>query len=86
MLDISFPMLSEWHVIRPDMDQMLAHLMTLKDENVFRVLTFLMADMRRMHDAELKAARRVGRMPTASALRSLMACAARSAHGLLTGC
>lgn len=33
-----------WHVIRPDMGKMLAHLMSLGDADVLRILTFLMAD------------------------------------------
>jgi len=33
-----------WHVIRPDMGKMLSHLMTLSDDDLFRILTFLMAE------------------------------------------
>jgi len=33
-----------WHVIRPDMGKMLTHLMTLGDDAVLRILTFLMAE------------------------------------------
>ncbi|MCT4555729.1 MAG: ParB/RepB/Spo0J family partition protein [Pelagimonas sp.] len=33
-----------WHVIRPDMGKMLTHLMTLSDDDLLRILTFLMAD------------------------------------------
>lgn len=33
-----------WHVIRPDMGKMLTHLMTLTEDDLLRILTFLMAD------------------------------------------
>jgi ParB family chromosome partitioning protein len=38
------PERGEWYVTRPDMGKMLTHLMTLADDDVSRILTFLMAD------------------------------------------
>jgi ParB family chromosome partitioning protein len=39
----------EWQVIRPDMGKMMTHLMTLADNYVLRILTFLMADSLSAH-------------------------------------
>ena len=49
------PERGEWYVIRPDMGTMLAHLMTLSDEEVSRVLTFLMADSLSVHSPVIDA-------------------------------
>lgn len=38
------PSRNDWHVMRPDLGKLLARLMVLNDEDVLRILTFLMAD------------------------------------------
>ncbi|MGJ8530320.1 ParB/RepB/Spo0J family partition protein [Maritalea sp.] len=38
------PTRNDWYVMRPDLGTMLARLMVLNDEDVLRILTFLMAD------------------------------------------
>jgi ParB family chromosome partitioning protein len=43
------PERGEWQVIRPDMGKMMTHLMTLADNDVLRILTFLMADSLSAH-------------------------------------
>ena len=45
------PERSAWHVNRPNMGKMLVHLMSLSDEDVLRVLTFLMADSLLIHSS-----------------------------------
>jgi ParB family chromosome partitioning protein len=43
------PERSEWYVTRPDIGKILTHLMTLAEEDILRILTFLMADSLSAH-------------------------------------
>ncbi len=49
------PERGEWYVTRPDMGKTLTHLMTLADDDVLRILTFLMADSLSVHSPVIDA-------------------------------